>query len=124
MVVNLGRGNMRRVHRLVLEAFVGPAPAGTEGCHNDGNPQNNALSNLRWDTHAENMLDQVRHGTKAAPPTFRGETHPMTKLTAGDVLFIRAQPQRRGLLAEMSRRFGVSDITIKRIRDRQVWTHI
>src|SRR5438270_713720 len=37
----------RFVHRLVLEAFVGPRPEGLEGCHNDGSPQNNHLSNLR-----------------------------------------------------------------------------
>lgn len=52
----------RKVHRLVLTAFVGPAPAGHEGCHNDGDPSNNALSNLRWDTHRANSLDRIKHG--------------------------------------------------------------
>jgi hypothetical protein len=51
-----------RVHVLVLEAFVGPRPAGMDGCHNDGNPANNNLSNLRWDTRAANMADMKRHG--------------------------------------------------------------
>lgn len=51
------------VHRLVLETFVGPAPEGTEGCHYDGNPSNNRLDNLRWDTRAGNHADAVRHGT-------------------------------------------------------------
>ena len=60
--VNLGSNNPRRVHRLVLEAFVGPNPAGMMGCHNDGNPGNNRLDNLRWDTGSENSLDTVRHG--------------------------------------------------------------
>lgn len=53
------------VHRTALESFVGPAPEGTEGCHNDGNPANNKIANLRWDTHAENMRDQARHGTNS-----------------------------------------------------------
>lgn len=52
----------RSVHRLVLEAFVGPAPAGHECCHNNGDPGDNRLENLRWDTHLENMADMVRHG--------------------------------------------------------------
>ncbi len=47
----------------MLEAFVGRAPDGTEACHNDGDSSNPVLSNLRWDTHAANNLDQVRHGT-------------------------------------------------------------
>lgn len=52
-----------RVHRLVLETFVGPCPDKHEGCHNDGNRTNNALSNLRWDTRSANMRDAVKHGT-------------------------------------------------------------
>lgn len=57
------RAACRSVHRLVLEAFVGPRPAGMEACHGDGDPGNNRLSNLRWDTHESNMDDQRRHGT-------------------------------------------------------------
>lgn len=53
------------VHVLVLTAFVGAAPDGTEGCHNDGDPGNNHVSNLRWDTRSENQNDCVRHGTHA-----------------------------------------------------------
>lgn len=51
------------VHRLVLEAFVGPCPDGMEGCHNNGDPANNRVENLRWDTHANNMHDVIEHGT-------------------------------------------------------------
>lgn len=51
------------VHVLVLLAFVGPRPEGMLGCHNDGNPANNHLSNLRWDTPSSNSRDTVKHGT-------------------------------------------------------------
>jgi hypothetical protein len=50
------------IHTLVLEAFVEPRPDGMEACHNDGVAGNNRLENLRWDTHAANMMDIVRHG--------------------------------------------------------------
>lgn len=54
-----------RVHRLVLEAFVGPCPEGLEGCHWDTVPSNNSLANLRWDTRSANMLDSIRvRGTR------------------------------------------------------------
>lgn len=52
------------VHKLVLEAFVGPRPEGKEACHDNGNGMDNRLTNLRWDTHKANMADQFRHGTK------------------------------------------------------------
>lgn len=66
LYVDLHREQKRQrhyVHRLVLHVFVGGPPVGYEGCHNDGNPANNHLSNLRWDTRSENVLDMVRHGT-------------------------------------------------------------
>lgn len=50
------------VHRLVVEAFVGPPPDGMECCHNDGDKTNNRVENLRWDTRSANMQDQLRHG--------------------------------------------------------------
>jgi hypothetical protein len=53
----------RKVHHLVLETFVGPRLPGAEGCHWDGNPTNNHVSNLRWGTSSENNLDKIRHGT-------------------------------------------------------------
>ena len=53
----------RRVHRIVLEAFVGKRPAGMETRHKDGNQRNNRLENLEWCTKSTNTKDQVRHGT-------------------------------------------------------------
>jgi hypothetical protein len=65
IAVRVGRIGYRFVHRLVLEAFVGPCPEGMECRHLDGDPANNRLENLRWGTHRENAADQVRHGTAA-----------------------------------------------------------
>lgn len=62
-----GRSTFRFIHALVLEAFVEPRPTGFLGCHNDGNPSNNRLANLRWDTPQNNSLDAVKHGTQRSP---------------------------------------------------------
>ena len=70
--VSLSKGNRQRthkVHRLVLEAFVGPCPEGMESCHADDDPGNNRLENLRWGTHAENCDERSRNGKTPAPPT-------------------------------------------------------
>jgi hypothetical protein len=66
LIVTLWRDGRQRsplVHRLVLLAFVGEGPEGTEVRHADGSRTNNALSNLSWGTHSENQCDQVEHGT-------------------------------------------------------------
>lgn len=51
------------VHRLVAEAFHGPAPEGHEVRHLNGNQTDNAASNLAWGTSSENHQDTLRHGT-------------------------------------------------------------
>lgn len=53
---------VRRVHTLILEAFVGPCPPGMEACHWDDDPLNNRIDNLRWDTRSANRRDAVRNG--------------------------------------------------------------
>ena len=66
MIVQLwskGVSSNPRVHRLVLEAFVGPAPAGRGlGLHGNGNPGDNTLPNLRWGNGSENEQDKKKHG--------------------------------------------------------------
>jgi hypothetical protein len=67
MHVGLSSNRIQRghkVHRLVLEAFVGPCPEGMQCRHLDGNPSNNRLENLCWGTPIENWDDKVRHGTR------------------------------------------------------------
>lgn len=58
-------GKVRRwfVHRLVLTAFLGAPSIEMQACHNDGDPTNNVLTNLRWDTASANARDRLRHGT-------------------------------------------------------------
>lgn len=61
--VYLGRGNAHRIHRLVLEAFLGPCREGLEARHRDGDRTNPALVNLAYGTRSENSHDKRAHGT-------------------------------------------------------------
>lgn len=51
------------VHTLVLIAFVGPCPKNMECRHLDGDPTNNRLDNIKWDTPKNNQQDRFIHGT-------------------------------------------------------------
>lgn len=55
-----------QISHIVLSAFVGARPISLEACHGDGNPANNRLRNLRWDTHQSNLHDTIRHGRTTA----------------------------------------------------------
>jgi hypothetical protein len=62
-MVRLGtRQQYVAVHRIELEAFVGPCPEGMEGCHDNDVKHDNRLYNLRWDTQRRNAQDAVRNG--------------------------------------------------------------
>ena len=82
LMVTLYKDGARRdalVHRLVLEAFVGPCPSGQEACHANDDPRDNRLENLRWDTRSANALDSVRNGTHhAARRTHCAQGHEFT----------------------------------------------
>ena len=52
-----------KIHRLVLLAFTDGSPKGKSlVLHNDDNPENNCLTNLRWGNSSENQKDRVRNG--------------------------------------------------------------
>jgi hypothetical protein len=110
----------KRVHKLVLEAFIGPCPIGMEVCHNDGNSVNNNLHNLRYDTHKANEKDKIAHGK-----TNRGERQGISKLTNERVLQIR-KLYATGIysLSELSKLFIVSFQNISFIVNRKTWKHI
>lgn len=84
-----GHQSRRFVHHLVLDAFIGPCPPGLEGCHGDGDPTNNRLDNLRWDTHPANYQDSVKHGRARPPITPKGQHHYKAILTDEQVREIR-----------------------------------
>ena len=68
------------VHRLVVEAFIGDYPEGTETLHVDGNPANNHVSNLRVGDRSENVFDLVKHGNHAqARKTHCAQGHPYSE---------------------------------------------
>lgn len=91
------------VHRLVAEAFIGPAPDRHVVAHFDGDRLNNFLGNLRWATHLENSDDARRHGRTPA-----GERSGTAKLSDADVSEIRRLWSAGRSHKEICERFKIS----------------
>ena len=114
-----GKVRAAYVHHLVMRAFVGPLPEGCWTAHNDGNPANNALTNLRYDTVVNNHRDKHRHNT-----LLKGAQIPQAKVTEKDVLEIR-QLRASGLtISALILKFKVSRSTISRICRGETWAHV
>lgn len=106
-----GKSSDLYVHVLVLESHVcersGPMYE-IQACHIDGDPSNNRLDNLRWDSTTANYDDQREHGTAAI-----GERNGRAKLTDSDRDSIARSHAHHSVLAE---RYGVDQRTIRRVR--------
>jgi DNA-binding XRE family transcriptional regulator len=117
--VTLSKAGCRKrqvnVHRLVLIAFVGQPPSGTEARHYpDRSPSNNRLDNLSWATRAVNVRDRIGHETDNT-----GERHGMSKLTWENVRAIR-----EGFYTsqkEAAQALGVDQATISLVMTGKRW---
>lgn len=114
-----GRRNQRYVHRLVYGSFIAPIPDGFVICHNDGNPQNNNLSNLRLDTQSGNLSDRERHGTNIT-----GERNGRSKLTEELVREIHQRHMKGETIMSIARDSTVHRTVVNKIVLGQHWNHI
>ena len=121
-ILNLSNGSKDKVrmvyaHHLVAQAFLGQKPNGYEIVHLDGNPQNNTVGNLSYETHKTNMLHRRIHGT--CP---NGSKHPNHKLTEKIVEEIKTRLDITQ--TAFAKKYNVDQSLISRIRSGQYWWHV
>lgn len=114
-----GKSCPRRVHRIVMEAFVGPRPVGMECCHGNGNRRDNRWDNLRWDTSVANHADTIRHGRST-----RGARASCVKLVESQIPEIRAMAGRGISQRRIGSMLGVSQSAISLIVSGKNWGHV
>lgn len=113
-----GLSRYRRIHRLVLTAFVGECPDGMQCAHLNGDPADCRLSNLAWVSPAENASHKHAHGTH-----LHGSKSNLAVLDETQVLEVL---ELKGAVsaAECARRFGVTPPTITSIWNGVTWRHV
>ena len=113
LVVNLcvdGTTLTKRVHPLILLAFVGPRPEGMDIRHLNGIPDDNRLSNLAYGSSSENHLDKVWHGKRKLQPHQIYEIR--ARLAAGEVQRVIAVD------------YGVTNVTVCDIKTGRRYGHV
>lgn len=115
-----GRRGTRKVHALVMEAFVGPRPTPeTQICHANGDRTDGRLVNLRYGSIADNIADARRHGTLRL-----GSKHPIAKLGEQSAALAKWMIRCGVPDAAVARVLGVHRATIGGIRRGFVWKHV
>lgn len=121
MRVSFGREKTEYLHRVVLEAFVGPCPEGMMSCHRNDDPSDNRLDNLYWGTAEDNSRDAEMNGKRVRRS---GEDHARAKLTEPMVLEI-LQGWRDGIpQKELAERYGVTAANVQAIVYGKSWNHV
>ena len=111
-----GNAVLRYIHNLVAETFIGERPEGMETAHNDGDPSNNRLDNIRYCSAKENNADKLLHGTH-----MKGNTHPKRILSQEDVDYIRNCLRKGENQNNLAKQFGVARTTISAIATERSW---
>jgi len=116
-----GKVHCFKVHRLVATAFIDNPDNKRTVNHKDGNPLNNAVSNLEWNTYSENIQHAFDSGLIIP---LKGEQRVQSKLSSVIVDDIRSRYipycKVNGARA-LARLYGVAHTTVLSILSNKVW---
>lgn len=107
-----------RAHRYAFEQFCSPIPEGLIICHACDNPGCVNPHHLWLGTQADNAADKFRKGRGNI---VKGEAHPHARLTASEVLAIRADARMH---VEIASEYGIHPGCVSQIKRRVTWRHL
>lgn len=129
-----GKQYKKSVHGLVARAFYGLPADGYEVHHKDSNRINNALENLEYVTHSENIKHSWAHGriTRKRQERQRGVNHfnigsdnPGSKLNGIQVSEIqKLLAQKKQTINEIAKQYNVTAHAVSAINRGYVWRSI
>lgn len=109
----------RSVHRLVLEAFVGPCPEGMEARHLNGKEWENNLGNLKWGTRQDNIDDRPALHEQA-----QGIRKPNAILSESLVVQMRRRCRAGEFAINIAQSIGVKTGTAVAAIVGRTWKHV
>lgn len=95
-----GEKSIRKVHQLVMMAFVGKCPTGHEIDHYDWNPTNNRLSNLSYQPNEVNRARRSPEGLQNVSEAAKKRAKPVDQYTL-DGIFVKTWKSTREIEMEL-----------------------
>jgi len=114
-----GKKKYFQVHRLVAITYLDNPKKLPTVNHIDGNKSNNSLSNLEWNT----IADNIKHAHLTNLRCHRGSKNQRSKLKDRDIREIR-ELLRNEKPADIADFYGVVPGTIYHIKNNKNWRHV
>lgn len=105
----VGVGDVRLVHHLVWEAFVGPRTKGLVIRHKNDNKLDARLENLCEGTHSDNQRDAINNGIRKQA------------ISPADIEDIKRQRAAGVSLRKLAAQYGTSHTTIRQFEQRGIY---
>jgi hypothetical protein len=121
-----GNSKIQKIHRLVVQAFIGEITSGMHVNHKDGIKHNNSMENLEIVTPSQNTkhaYDTLGRIGKNSNPS-KGEKHHNSRFTACDVIEIRRLYNEGDTQNDIAARFNTRQSHISKIVRRESWEHV
>ena len=121
IIDNNGKKKSMYAHRLIALTFLPNQDNKKFVNHKDHDKSNNALENLEWVTHLENIRHDWAMGTRSK---LKGVEVGGAKMDDRLILKIRQMYRDGARQIELGEFFGISQPTISQIVLRKTWRHI
>ena len=116
-----GKTKTFRVHQLIAKTFIDNPCNYTDINHIDGNKLNNAIGNLEWCNHSQNM----KHAFATGLVNNTGEKNGQSKLSESNVIEIKKMLKNGNISQyKIASIYGVSRSCIQGIKLGRLWAHV
>lgn len=123
-----GNNGTLYIHREIAKLFLKkPSPKHKYVVHTNHNKTDNSLKNLKWATLEEMIDHQQKSPAKVAYKKVQANRSVGLKLTAGQVKTIKTtlgSKSRKLTIKQLADKYGVSEMTMYRIKSGENWGRI
>ena len=117
-------GRMTTAHRVAFELSKGAIREGLIIRHTCDNPVCCNPQHLLSGTHVDNARDAMGRKRWVPPPTFIGDNHPRSRLTAARVSKARSLHNAGKTIAALAREYEVGETTMRHAIKYDTWKHV